>query len=291
MSGPDTLFLLRNNLYLGAYQAAIAEGDKVQTGLTDAEVVERDCLVYRCMIAQGNEQLVMDEIKDSAPTAVQAVKLLALYLSGGTNKDQALASLQEWLADPVIGSNPTVSLMAGTIYAQEQNYVDALKYTNAGGSLDIMALNVQIYLKMDRPEYADKQLKSMQQIDEDATLTQLANAWVNLGLGGSKIQEAFYIFQELCEKYSWTVLLMNGSAVCHMHMGRYEDAETLLLEALQKDPKEADTLANLIVCDLHLGKPVTRYLNQLKSTAPMHVLIQRTAAAETAFEQAVTACA
>jgi hypothetical protein len=30
-------------------------------------------------------------VNDSAPTAVQAVKLLALYLSGGEKKDQALA--------------------------------------------------------------------------------------------------------------------------------------------------------------------------------------------------------
>lgn len=44
------------------------------------------------------------------------------------------------------------------------------------------ALNVQVYLKMHRPEYAEKQLRAMQEIDEDHTLTQLANAWVNLAL-------------------------------------------------------------------------------------------------------------
>lgn len=48
------------------------------------------------------------------------------------------------------------------------------------------------------------------------------------------MQEAYYIFQELCEKYTWTVMLMNGSAVCQMHMGHFEEAETRLLEALNK---------------------------------------------------------
>eukprot|EP00270_Netrium_digitus_P008855 TRINITY_DN2673_c0_g2_i1.p1 TRINITY_DN2673_c0_g2~~TRINITY_DN2673_c0_g2_i1.p1 ORF type:complete len:290 (-),score=48.67 TRINITY_DN2673_c0_g2_i1:256-1125(-) len=289
MSGPDALFQLRNHFYLGAYQAAINESSV--TGLTETETVERDCLVYRSYIALGSYQLVIDEISSSSPTALQAVKLLAQYLGKPSETEQVLATLQEWLADSVIGKNTTLLLIAGTIYSHEQNYNDALKHTHAGGTLELMALNVQIFLKMDRVDFAEKQLKTMQQVDEDATLTQLANAWVNLGLGGAKIQEAFYIFQELCDKYAWTVLLMNGSAVCHMHMGRFEDAENLLLDALNKDAKDANTLANLVVCGLHRGKPVTRYMNQLRTVAPHHVLVKRSCIAEETFETAVAAYA
>jgi hypothetical protein len=49
--------------------------------------------------------------------------------------------------------------------------------------------------------------------------------------GGAKVQEAFYIYQELGDKYTWTVRLHSGLAACQMRMGRWEDAESELLQA------------------------------------------------------------
>ncbi|CAA2968867.1 coatomer subunit epsilon-1 [Olea europaea subsp. europaea] len=256
--GPDPLFGLRNSFYLGAYQAAINNSDIPSLSTDDA--VERDSIVYRSYIALGSYQLVINEIDSSAATPLQAVKLLALYLSNPNNKEMTISSLQEWLGDPAIGNNPILRLVAGIIFMHEQDYNEALKHTNAGGTMDLHALNVQIFLKMHRSDYAEKQLRIMQQIDEDHTLTQLANAWLNLAVGGSKIQEAYLIFQDFSEKYQMTSLILNGKAVCCMHMGTFDEAESLLLEALNKDAKDPETLANLVVCSLHLGKPSSRYL-------------------------------
>jgi coatomer protein complex subunit epsilon len=44
-----------------------------------------------------------------------------------------------------------------------------------------------------------------------------------------------------------------------MKMGQWEDAEADLLDAFNKDAKDADTLANLVTVGLHLSKNVARY--------------------------------
>lgn len=55
-----------------------------------------------------------------------------------------------------------------------------------------------------------------------------------LNQGGSKIQEAYLIFQDFSEKYPMTSLVLNGKAVCCMHKGEFDEAEILLLEALNR---------------------------------------------------------
>lgn len=54
-AAPDHLFNLRNNFYLGAYQAAINNSDLPSLSPDDA--VERDCLVHRSYIALGSYQV------------------------------------------------------------------------------------------------------------------------------------------------------------------------------------------------------------------------------------------
>lgn len=56
--GPDLLFGLRNNFYLGAYQAAINNSEI--PNLSADDVVEKDSLVYRSYIALGSYQVRLD---------------------------------------------------------------------------------------------------------------------------------------------------------------------------------------------------------------------------------------
>jgi hypothetical protein len=45
----------------------------------------------------------------------------------------------------------------------------------------------------------------------------------------------------MSEKYGSSVLLLNGLAVCSMHLKRFAEAEKLLLQALEKVRRRIDT--------------------------------------------------
>lgn len=69
------------------------------------------------------------------------------------------------------------------------------------------------------------------------------------------LQDAYYIFQEMVEKYGPTPLLLNGQATCFMGQGKYQEAQTALQEALEKDSNAPDALVNMTALSHYLGKP------------------------------------
>ena len=170
-------------------------------------------------------------------------------------------------------------------------YEEALSCCSSAGSLELLSLAIQVALQIERPDVAKKLLDLMQQKDDDAPLTQLATAWVNVQIGGERLQEVSYIFQELGDRFNWTPKLLNGAAVCNMVMGKFEEAEKQSLEALSKDPKQPDALANLVSVCLHLNKPASKYLTQLKAADPNHPLSKKLGSLEEKFVHAAAAAA
>ncbi|XP_068740730.1 coatomer subunit epsilon-like isoform X2 [Montipora capricornis] len=268
----DELFEIRNSFFIGNCQFCINEAQKLHPSSREL-AIEKDVYMYRAYTAQGKHRVVLDEVSSVSPTEVQPVRMLADYHQNPSKRDVILKSIEKKLNSSDL--NDYDLLVAASIYFNEQNYESALRCLHQSESLECSSLQVQIYLAMDRVDLAKKELKRMQDQDDDATLTQLALAWFNLAVGGEKSQDAYYIFQELSDKYTPTVMLLNGQAIAYMHMGKFEEAESMLQDALDKLGEELST-------DTPRGSPTSRQKKQntqinqaCQSYPPVKLLLQK----------------
>ncbi|XP_064117044.1 coatomer subunit epsilon-like [Macrobrachium nipponense] len=285
----DELFEVKNSFYIGNYQHCINEAQKLQPSTPELRL-ERDVFLYRALIGQRKYGVVQSEIKASAPPPLQALKLLAQYFQSTSGRSNVVNELEAQLSKSVDLTNIALLVVAATIYSHEDNYEAALRVLNQSDALECRALMVQTYLLMERVDAARKELKTLQEKDDDATLTQMAQAWIHIASGGEKLQDAYYIFQELIDKNSSTAVLLNGQAACFLGQGKYEEAEGALQEALDKDPNNPDTLINLMVLAHHTAKPqevASRYLAQLRDEHKTHKFVDSIVAKEEEFNRLV----
>ncbi|XP_026274487.1 coatomer subunit epsilon [Frankliniella occidentalis] len=266
----DELFDVKNSFFIGNYTQCIKEAENNDKVSTEELRFERLGFMYRAYIAQKKFRVVLDEVHSGSPPPLLPIRLLAEYFGSPQRRIELVQQLEQMLSSGVTGYKHLLILTAATIYCQEGNYEAALRVLHQGDHLEYNALNLHIYLRMDRKDLARKELKIMQERDDDATLTQLSQAWLNIALGGEKmLQDAYYIFQEMVDKYGSTSLLLNGQAACFMGQGKYQEAQSVLQEALDKDSNAPDTLINMTALSHYLGKApevANRYLSQLQDS-------------------------
>ncbi|KAL1915147.1 uncharacterized protein VTP21DRAFT_7628 [Calcarisporiella thermophila] len=295
MAEADELFILRNLFALGAYQSLINEvASSIRSNtLSDQGRLEAQSFLYRAQIAQGKYENVLRDIRADAPPELQSIKLLAKYLSArGKGDKQGMDKSREDVGEMARESmSPIVLVVAATTYVCDGLVEEALKFVvKCPRNLECAAFRVQIYLHIDRLDLARKEISLVKTWAEDATLAQLMEAWVDLRSGGDRYQEAFYIFEEFGQSVSsHTLKVLNGQAVCNIALGRYPEAESVLLEALQKDSDDPETLVNLIACSTLAAKPaevINRYMTQLREVAPSHPFLLDLDQKEAAFDRA-----
>jgi len=284
------LFGIRNQLYIGNYQQVVTDASGFNARGDMAAKLECETLLHRAHIALGNHFLVLQKIRDSDPVALQAVKLLATYIENPEGSIEKVGEqLDEWMDDSSTASDATMLVIAAMIYNREGQPETALRFVHTAATLEMMATLVYTYMAMDRLDLAEKTFASMQQAEDDATLTQLAAAWIQVAKGGDSIKKAYFIFADLADKYGGvSVTLLNGQASCHMSKGEFEDAEQLLQQALAKNPSDVDTLINLVVCLQHQQKSedlLATNLSLLKKNHPSHPWVKHYARLEESFER------
>jgi len=286
----DVLFGVKNAFYCGLYQKCINECQNLKVSEASLKL-ERDVFMYRSYTAQSKFAVVLGEIDSSYDPQLQAVKLYTEFLkaTGDESKQEdILKVVEDRLKANTDVDNKILPLLTASIYFHMKNTDAALRVLHNTECMEASALGVQILLSMNRVDLAKKELKLMTDLDEDATLTQLAQAWYNMNIGGEKLQDAFYIFQELSEKNGPSPLLLNGQAACLLAQNKLDEAESVLQEANITDSNCAETLINMIVLSQLQGKSdYTRYLSLLKSSHPNHSYVQDLQAKESDFDRVI----
>lgn len=155
-----------------------------------------------------------------------------------------------------------------------------------------MSLLVQIHLQQNRTDLALKEVAAAKRWAQDSLLINLAEAWTNLRVGGQeKYQSAYYVYEELASAPGTTSpTALVGQAVAELHLGRYEEAESALSQALEGQNADVQAVANALVLQYVIGKGtsdrVMELAEMLKSRDPEHQMLADLAEKESLFDTA-----
>ncbi|KFY93493.1 hypothetical protein V498_04397 [Pseudogymnoascus sp. VKM F-4517 (FW-2822)] len=206
-----------------------------------------------------NDESECNTIKnaDSGPE-YSAVKAYIQHATGKTK--EALKAAEELAASKP--DNATVQLLAGSVLQSEGKTEEALALLSQHqGNLEAAALIVQIHLQQNRTDLALKEVLAAKKWAQDNLLINIAESWVALKVGGEKYQEAFYVFEEIAQAPSGAATLaLLSQAVSEIHLGRFEEAEAALSQAIKQFPENADVIANMAVLSILSGKDRSEYV-------------------------------
>jgi len=284
---------LRNTFYLGFYDTCMSEAKTLSKNkdLTAAA----DVYYYRALLEKNPEE-VCKSIPKQASTALQTVLQFATYRTASDDdKEMVFDTLKEWLGSDLVKADNTLQLIASQIFFEEKDLKQALNVLQKPEeSLEKLAMQVTIYLRLDRIDLAQKPFKQMQEIDDDDTLTQLAQALIHIHQGGEKATEASVsIFQDFLEKFGPSDKLLNSLAVCQIHLRNYSQALQYLKQAREvagkgKTPLSAETFVNTLVCLQHLRKSsdvIAKVTSEFQTLYPSHAWFQKQSELDRLFEK------
>jgi coatomer protein complex subunit epsilon len=276
----EQLDRLRELYYLGVYDKVLEQTTDVAK---DTSIAGQEAATLRCraLLAQGraDEAVSMSSGKSDPTTVLGAAHTLALYIQARrAGRDEAASRIADQAKRVANGLGGLASVLIGQLLTAAGHYTEAVAILGAHRRhLECVLVLIQTYLAMGRVQLAQNELAAAKAWAEDALLIQLAEAWVNLVLGGERCQSTAYIFDEFGINASLSANALCGQAVCHLMMQQYPEAEGLLREAQSHEAHHPDVLANLIVTARLNGqfKEAQALQQQLEQSHPEHPFIRQ----------------
>ncbi|RSL69118.1 hypothetical protein CEP51_012387 [Fusarium floridanum] len=282
-SAEGELINIHNHFHQGQYQEVI---DFDTSSFSPDNALPVRVLVLRARLALGQAEDVLADVKGESDPALEALGALAELSLGKV--DSAVKTVEKLAASSA--DNTTVLIVGGTVLQAAGKSDEALALlTQHQGSLDAVALIVQIHLQQNRTDLALKEVSAARRWAQDSLLVNLAESWVGLRVGGEKYQQAFYVFEELAQAPSTSsVRSLVSQAVCELHLGRTEEAQAALDQALEKDASSADAIANLLVLNVISGNNAEELTDKLKAADPNHQFLSDLEEKSALFDKAAT---
>lgn len=254
------LYIVKQQFILGAYKTL------VDLTLPDPSSPDyAPTLVYkaRAHIALNQPQAVASLIpEDAEDVSVKAVAALARYVGATAPeaKDTSLEELRDLCVEiegDDVGATDkdkgTVRVLAGTAFAIAGEIEEALETLGVGTTTDnaeAVALIVQIYLSISRPDLARKEFERAKRWVEDDLLVQLIEASIGLVTGKDGYADADSFFTEQLANPSLTSpRLLTARGITRLLKGDVSGAKSDLEEAVaqQGGTADAETLAAMTV--------------------------------------------
>lgn len=170
------------------------------------------------------------------------LKFYAQVLQDESKQTDVLMAVNELVNDNTFKENSDIKLIGALVYLKCGDTKECLKLIESvtSPSLELIALKVTVLLTLNRIDLAKEELIRMKTKDEDSSLTQVTNAWINLSQSGEYNQEAVYIFQELVDKAESdedgeaSSLLLNALSIAKMRISDYSGAMKVIQKALKR---------------------------------------------------------
>jgi coatomer protein complex subunit epsilon len=293
------LYHIKQQFVLGAYRTLVS------LSLPDPNSPDYEpTLIYqaRAHIALDDPQSALKTLSGpSENVAVKAAVALAKYVAAADDDETAAeASLEELrdLAVEIEGDiegterdKDLVRVLAGTAFARAGEIEEALETLGAETeNLEAVAVIVQIYLSIHRPDLAKKAFERVKMSAEDDLLLQLIESSIDLvtGKGSYNNPESFYTEQLGNPSLSSSHLLV-ARGVTRLLKNEVHPAKSDIDEALdQGDKEDAEALAALVVAS-GLGatskEEADAIWKNFSSKKPTHPLVVDVAEKEASFDE------